>query len=271
MITKTFFTTLAITILLTLKDDVQCFTNNVRHSSSIMGFSINTNSQSRKQPSSSSYPNISTYRSIGSRPPNIPPSLPPGGGNDNDFEGLISTALTIAGVALFFSSPLGGIFFAIFNSLFVLALLVPLVAVIGFQAWTAFNTIQGPCPNCGSNVVVIKDSDGNDNPSLCINCGVTVRSTQDKKGIELCNTPGDDFFGVGDNNGFAGGLFDIFGSGSDNISDNSPSGGSLFDIFGNDSDVSDNSPSVRKGVSLEDKATKRKRETTIIDVDVSDD
>ena len=74
---------------------------------------------------------------------------------------------------------------------------------------------------------------------MCINCGVLVRSTQDKDGIELCNAPpSDDFFGVGN-----GGIFDIFGGGSNS----------------------------RQNVSLEDKATKRKRETTIIDVDVSDD
>eukprot|EP00586_Coscinodiscus_wailesii_P009679 CAMPEP_0172509750 /NCGR_PEP_ID=MMETSP1066-20121228/222766_1 /TAXON_ID=671091 /ORGANISM="Coscinodiscus wailesii, Strain CCMP2513" /LENGTH=160 /DNA_ID=CAMNT_0013288387 /DNA_START=324 /DNA_END=806 /DNA_ORIENTATION=- len=127
--------------------------------------------------------------------------LPPSGGDDNKLKSIITPILTFAAVIAFFASPLGGIFFAITNSLFLLALLTPLILVVGFQTWSAFNTVKGPCPSCSSEVVALNGGD----PTLCLNCGAAVRATVDKKGIELCSGGGVDNFGQE-----SGSIFDIF-------------------------------------------------------------
>jgi len=64
---------------------------------------------------------------------NLPPSG--GGGGKSDLEALIPTIVSTVLIVAFFASPLGGIFFAIFNSIFLLALLTPFVLFGGFQFW----------------------------------------------------------------------------------------------------------------------------------------
>jgi hypothetical protein len=109
-------------------------------------------------------------------------------GRKNDL--LIPTILTSIGLMLFFFSPLGAIFFAITNSLFLLALITPLLLVGGLQIWTKFNVIQGECPSCGAPIAVMKEGrDFLSSTSPCFNCGAFVRATADNKGIELCNPP----------------------------------------------------------------------------------
>jgi hypothetical protein len=164
--------------------------------------------------------------------------LPPGGGgnNDNGLRELLGGVVTVAALALFFFSPLGSIFFAITNSLFLLAILLPVVGVVAFQAWRFLNTISGACPNCGAPVTVLKDQNS---PSVCLSCGSFVRASDDKSNIEVIR--GD----ASVDRGFAGStsIFDIFERGS-----SSPT------VTGND-----------------DKQSKYRRERTIIDVEVEDD
>jgi len=64
---------------------------------------------------------------------NLPPSG--GGGGKSDLEALIPTIVSTVLIVAFFASPLGGIFFAVFNSIFLLALLTPFVLFGGFQFW----------------------------------------------------------------------------------------------------------------------------------------
>lgn len=101
---------------------------------------------------------------------------------------LLPTILTTIGLTLFFFSPLGALFFAITNSLFLLALITPLLLVGGFQIWTQLNTIQGTCPSCGAPITVLKEGrEFLSSATPCFNCGAFVRATADNKGIELCN------------------------------------------------------------------------------------
>lgn len=173
--------------------------------------------------------------------------LPPGGGNEKDKNFLtdISDALPgiglAVGITLFFLSPLGGIFFAITNSLFVLALLTPFVLFAGFQLWTKLNTVQGECPSCSQPVVVLNSDDGA--PSMCLSCGVAVRATKDKKSVELCSgtTMDDSFFDTD--------------TGSSNGMD------AFMDILKSNS-------SSEQEMKKEDVLKKATRERTVIDVDV---
>eukprot|EP00581_Thalassiosira_minuscula_P008937 CAMPEP_0183707124 /NCGR_PEP_ID=MMETSP0737-20130205/3771_1 /TAXON_ID=385413 /ORGANISM="Thalassiosira miniscula, Strain CCMP1093" /LENGTH=269 /DNA_ID=CAMNT_0025934705 /DNA_START=101 /DNA_END=910 /DNA_ORIENTATION=- len=183
--------------------------------------------------------------------------LPPsgGGGPKGPFEQLQSILPTIGTgilVALFFASPLGGAFFAIFNSLFVLALLTPVILIVGFQVWTALYTVEAPCPSCGALPVrALKSGE----PSVCLNCGAYSRVNVDGNGLELCNNPNDVMGG--------GGLFDsLFGMGGNGMSD-------FVDV---DNVVSPSSSSGGSGGSSGDPAKKgKKSQGTIIDVDVERD
>mmetsp|Transcript_21066 Transcript_21066/g.43043 ORF Transcript_21066/g.43043 Transcript_21066/m.43043 type:complete len:248 (+) Transcript_21066:110-853(+) len=172
-------------------------------------------------------------------------NLPPSGGGrgpGSDIKDLLPVILTTAGIALFFLSPLGGIFFAVTNTLFALAIITPFVGYAGLQVWQAFNTISGVCPNCGAPVRVLKDDSGQ--PSLCVNCGSLVRSNRNNDGIELCNDPS----GV--------------------------MGGSLFDqLFGGAGGFERSAAQqvIDEPTGTESKASKAKREQTIIDVDVESD
>ena len=147
-------------------------------------------------------------------------------------------------IALFFASPLGSIFFGIFNSLFVLTLLTPLILYVGFQVWSALYTFEAPCPSCGQLPVrALKNGE----PTVCLNCGAFSRVNEKGDGLELCNNPNDIM------NGGEGSLFDAL------------FGGGMSDDFGVvDSNISSNRPS-------EEERRKVKRQGTIIDVEVERD
>ena len=111
---------------------------------------------------------------------NLPPS---GGGDGNDgFKDILASVGTLALIVAFFASPLGGIFFALLNSFFVLSLVVPVILWIAFQGWQFLNTVEGPCPQCGAPVRVLKE---NESPNICLNCGTFVQATPDKSGVEF--------------------------------------------------------------------------------------
>ncbi len=173
--------------------------------------------------------------------------LPPSGpkGPSEQIQAILPTIGTALLVALFFASPLGGLFFALFNSIFVLALLTPLILYGGFQIWSALYTIEAPCPSCG--VIPIRVLKNGGEPSICINCGSLSRANANGDGLELCNNPNDMIGGIG-----GGSLFDsLCGMGGNGMSD--------YD------DVAD---SGSKRESSEEKAKKAKRQATVIDVDV---
>jgi hypothetical protein len=177
-------------------------------------------------------------------------NLPPGGSGGSGGPGdkimeFITPVLTIGAVVLFFMSPLGGIFFAITNSLFILALITPIVIGVGFNVWQSLYTIEGACPNCGSPARVLKDEEAG--PNVCLACGQLIRATVDKDGIELCNNPNDIF-------------------------DEKSRVSSFFDIFTSDRSVYEETTTT---TTVVDAAQKRKdqtrREQTIIDIDVDKD
>ena len=112
-------------------------------------------------------------------------NLPPSGGGNNDFRSLATSALTLLGVIAFFASPLGGLFFFAFNSLFLLLLLVPIVGIISFNAWQFFNTVEGPCPSCGAPTRVVKNEGVQPQPGLCVNCGAFVTANSNNDGVEI--------------------------------------------------------------------------------------
>lgn len=110
---------------------------------------------------------------------NLPPS---GGGGNNGFKEILASVGTLALIIAFFASPLGGLFFALLNSFFVLSLVLPVFLWIAFQGWQFFNTIEGPCPQCGAPVRVLKE---NDSPNICLNCGTFVQATPDKSSVDF--------------------------------------------------------------------------------------
>lgn len=175
--------------------------------------------------------------------------LPPSGpkGPLEQIQAILPTIGTALLVALFFASPLGGLFFALFNSIFVLALLTPLILYGGFQIWSALYIIEAPCPSCG--VIPIRVLKNGGEPSICINCGSLSRANANGDGLELCNNPNDMIGGLD-----GGSLFDsLFGMGGNGVSD--------YDVFDSGS----------KRDSSEDQAKKAKRQATVIDVDVERD
>jgi rRNA maturation protein Nop10 len=180
-------------------------------------------------------------------------NLPPGGGdsggggNKNELEGILGSLGAIAAVGLFFASPLGSIFFAITNSLFLLAILVPVVGIAGFQAWQYFYTLSGACPNCGAPVTVLKDST-TEAPSFCFNCGSQLQASSDQKTIEFAKEPTivDDGFST------TGSIFDALFQ--------QPSSSSMGSAGGNTTPNRGASSSTPK-----DKESKYRRESTVID------
>jgi hypothetical protein len=159
------------------------------------------------------------------------------------IQAILPTIVTGLLVALFFASPLGGAFFAITNTLFVLAFLTPFLLFAGFQIWTALYTIEAPCPSCGQLPVrALKNGE----PSVCLNCGAFSRANANGDGLELCNNPYDMM-----NEGGSGSLFDsLFGMGV----------GDGFSDFG-----------VIESDSKKEEQAKKKRQGTIIDVEVERD
>ena len=122
-------------------------------------------------------------------------SLPPsgGGGKRDDVSELVGGVVTVVAIVAFFASPLGGIFFSVVNSFFLLTLLTPVLLFVAFQAWQTFNTIEGPCPNCDAPVRVLKDPL---QPTICLNCGAFVQSNANKNGIDY--SPQNDVLGNND-------------------------------------------------------------------------
>jgi hypothetical protein len=177
-------------------------------------------------------------------------NLPPGGGGsggdgDDKIMDILTPIAGIAGLTLFFMSPLGGIFFAITNSLFVLALITPILIGVGFNVWKTFYTIEAECPSCGSPASVLKDEDAG--PNVCLSCGQLIRATASGDGIELCNDPNDIF-------------------------DEKSRVSSIFDIFTSDRSRYEEDVSSTTFVDSEQKKKdKTRRETTVIDVDVETD
>ena len=182
-------------------------------------------------------------------------NLPPGGGGSGGgpkdaITSFLQPIALIAATVLFFLSPLGSIFFAITNSIFLLLLITPFVAALGFNIWQTFYTIEAPCPNCGAPARVLKDEEAG--PNLCLNCGTLLRANVDKDGIEMCNNPND----IYDDKSRISSIFDLFSGGVDNeAADFLGGNGGGFMDFG----------------EKDDKKDKKRRESTIIDVDVTKD
>lgn len=174
----------------------------------------------------------------------LPPSRDPKGPFEQ-IQAILPSVGFVVLVGLFFASPLGGIFFAITNSLFVLAFLTPFILFAGFQIWSALYTIEAPCPSCGQIPVrALKNGE----PTVCLNCGAFSRSNEAGDGLELCNNPYD----MMNEGGGSGSLFDsLFGG----------NGVSNFDAMGSSSD----------GGRKEEQTKKTRKQGTIIDVEVERD
>jgi hypothetical protein len=182
--------------------------------------------------------------------------------NDNELGSVATTVLSVLGVIAFFASPLGSIFFAVFNSLFVLALLLPVGAVAAFQGWQYFNTITGPCPECGAPVQVVKNQEILPQPTLCLNCGSVVQANASNNGIDLAGT-GNGVVGDDNDDANAKTILDmLFGGGG-----GGGRGGGVQQRRSSDDDRSGSSSS-----SAPKRAEERyRREATIIDIDVQAD
>ena len=150
-------------------------------------------------------------------------------------------AVTLLAIVAFFVSPLGGIFFAVLNSFFLVSLLTPFVLWLGFQVWQFFFTIEGPCPNCGAPLRVVKDSSS---PSFCLNCGTVVQATEDGTGVDFYYDEFDQVVVDDEQQEYTPSFLDNwFGGGTRNAPTTTP----------------------------EQRQSKYRRETTIIDVQVNDD
>jgi hypothetical protein len=109
-------------------------------------------------------------------------NLPPSGNKDSDdnkvslLKDITTSVVAVGALVLFFLSPLGAIFFTVVNSLFAVAILLPLVGIVAFNIWQYTSTDAGSCPNCGAPVRALKDS----TPSICFNCGSVVQSVDGK-------------------------------------------------------------------------------------------
>lgn len=176
-------------------------------------------------------------------------NLPPGK-NDNEIGDILKGAASLALVVAFFASPLGGFVLGVFNSFFLLALLLPILGTVGFNVWNYFNTITGDCPNCGAPARVLKtNSQGEASPSICISCGSILQANYD-------NTRIDNITGKNTVDGLTGGA-------------------SIFDLFGgvppSASTTSTTTTSIFEETTRESREKTSKRESTIIDVEIEDD
>mmetsp|Transcript_13191 Transcript_13191/g.30324 ORF Transcript_13191/g.30324 Transcript_13191/m.30324 type:complete len:234 (-) Transcript_13191:160-861(-) len=59
--------------------------------------------------------------------------------------------------------------FDIFNFIFLLVFILPVVLVIALNLWVKTSVVDGECPNCGSRVMLAKKSQ-----SLCMTCGTPL-------------------------------------------------------------------------------------------------
>lgn len=137
-------------------------------------------------------------------------NLPPGKNNNNGLGDILKGAAGILLVAAFFTSPVGGFIFGIFNSVLLLTILLPALATIGFRAWQYFNTISGSCPSCGAPATVLKTSkDGEATPTQCFNCGAILQANYENTAIDNItgkNSVMDSGFGSQ-----GASIFDLFG------------------------------------------------------------
>jgi len=137
---------------------------------------------------------------------NLPPGRGGGGGGLGEIlKGAAGLLLTVA----FFASPVGGFVLGIFNSFLLLAILIPTIGTIGFQAWQYFNTISGECPSCGAPARVLKSKDGESTPTACFNCGSILQASYDNSRID--NVTGRNSMDQGGFGGSPNSIFDIFG------------------------------------------------------------
>jgi hypothetical protein len=178
-------------------------------------------------------------------------NLPPGK-NDNGLSRVLSSVLGFVLFAAFIFSPIGGFFLSILNGFLALSILLPFGAAAAFQVWQYFNTVSGPCPNCGAPVRVLKRQSTSTgvvediitSPSICYNCG-TLLSTLDNENI-----------------------VDV--SGRNSLDDLERGGfGSLFDLLAGGGSGPVQSSSTRTTVTKTTRRTKGGKE--IIDVEVTRD
>jgi hypothetical protein len=172
--------------------------------------------------------------------------LPGGGrgrGTGSGLGDIVTGAATIVFIVAFFASPLGGMVLGLFNSFLVLLFVLPLVASVGFRIWQSLNTVTGTCPNCGAPATVLKtNQDGIASPTLCFNCGAILQSNIDNTGID-----------------------NVSGRISLDDASSSPMGGNpFFDVF-------TERITTPTTTTNQDGKERKRRETTIIDVDVEDD
>jgi hypothetical protein len=185
-------------------------------------------------------------------------NLPPPSGNNNnnnnqkgdDLQAILVSVLTVGGVVAFFASPLGAIFFAVFNSLVLLAILLPVLGIVGFNLWQYWNTMEAPCPNCGAPARVLKNTGVAPNPSLCLNCGSLVAANVANDGIDAVGNS------VNPNDGMvdATSLLDTLFGGT---------GGLL--------DTTTTTTTTTTTESTDQRAKKYQREQTVIDVEVEEE
>lgn len=147
--------------------------------------------------------------------------------------------MTIVALVAFFVSPLGGIFFTIFNSFVALAFITPVLLFVAFQTWQTFYTFDGPCPNCEATVKVLKDQQ----PTICLNCGAIVQSNANGNAIELAP--------------------------QDGVIGNDPDSDSIESLLGSLMGFSEAAQPTKS--TPEERQQKFRREQTIIDVEVDKD
>lgn len=195
-------------------------------------------------------------------------NLPPGGGgnnNKNDIGSIGKSALTVLGIIAFFASPLGGIFFAITNSILLLLFSIPVVAFIAFQVYQKTQTIEAPCPGCGAPTRVVKDFsvDGEGAmPNVCVSCGTFVKSSPDGKSVIDMNANSNSIF----NNDV------ILDPTEDGIYTQQQGGvSSPFESIVSDLMNGATNTGVSSEEQLKEKENQFRREQTIIDVEVTDE
>lgn len=171
-------------------------------------------------------------------------NLPPPNDNRNGLGAILTSILTLVLTVGFFMSPLGAFVLSIFNSLLLLAIATPIAVAVGFNIWEYFNTISGPCPNCGAPIKVYKQNENSllASPSICLNCGSIVQASDDNKAISLTQQTRNTVANEDDLLGW---------------------------LMGTQTTRTTTTTSTR--VQQDEKGKKYRREQTIIDVDVEDE
>lgn len=239
----------AILSLLLLQDETQAFTIK------LTAHQLKTSSVAKCSSWNQSVPRetAATYRSESRLSMyNLPQGG--GGGGKNELSDIVKGVVGLALVVGFFASPVGGFVLGIFNSFLLLALLLPALATVGFQAWQYFNTIEGNCPNCDAPIKVFKTSkEGDAVPTICYNCGAILQANYENTGID-----------------------NVTGRKSVIDDDSSPFGnGSAFDIFGAGPTATSSTTSTETYTVIEDDKPKKSKPRIdsggIIDAEIEDD